>query len=78
VNQKIVPVILLLVIVCILVVAAILILRKPIVENPWGGVPKIETTTPTLTLFPDQGWWTDLPTPPGLGITPSSSPSPTP
>jgi hypothetical protein len=65
---------------CLLVVAAILLLRTPLlVPDPWSGVHPIHTTTPTLTLFPAQGWWTSLPTAPGLeGLpTPVGTKTPT-
>ena len=61
------------IIACVLIVTTILLLRTPIVvQNDWNGAHPIDTTTPTLTLFPDQGWWTAMPTAPGLGEHPDS------
>ena len=85
VSKKIIAVILVMVIACVLIVTAILLLRTPIVvQDNWNGAHPIQTTTPTLTLFPDQGWWTSMPTAPGLGgvptptLTTTSSPQGTP
>ena len=75
-NKKIMPVILFLVIIFVLVVAILLVRRKPIVANSWNGAPAFKTTTPTLTLLPEQGWWNDIPTAPGHRDTPLVSPTP--
>jgi len=72
VSIKLLAVLLVVVIACVLIVTAILLLRTPIVvQNDWNGAHPIDTTTPTLTLFPDQGWWTAMPTAPGLGGIPT-------
>jgi len=81
VSKKLLAVILVVVIACVLIVTAILLLRTPIlVQNDWIGAHPIDTTTPTLTLFLDQGWWTAMPTSPGLGgiPTPTLTKSPSP
>ena len=65
------------VIACVLIVVAILKLREPILQNDWSGAYSIHTTTPTFALFQEQGWWTSMPTAPGLGIIPTTTPSPT-
>ena len=52
---------------CILIGLSILFLHTPIIrDNHWIGQYPIDTTTPTLTIFPGQGWWTSMPTAPGL------------
>jgi len=72
VSKKLLAVLLVVVIACVLIVTTILLLRTPIVvQNDWNGAHPIDTTTPTLTLFPDQGWWTAMPTAPGLGGIPT-------
>jgi hypothetical protein len=72
VSKKILAVLLVGIIACVLIVTTILLLRTPIVvQNDWNGAHPIDTTTPTLTLFPDQGWWTAMPTAPGLGDIPT-------
>jgi len=38
-------------------------------REDWNGVHPFQTSTPTLTLLPNQGWWTSIPTAPGLGIS---------
>ncbi len=58
-----------------LVIAAILAMRKPVQDGSWSGDLTFTTTTPTLTLLPDAGWWNELPTPAGQQ---SSSLTPTP
>ncbi len=55
--------ILLLALALVLILAALLLLRTPILTGGWNGAPPIETTTPTTVLWPDDGWWNDLPTP---------------
>jgi len=60
------------IIACVLVGASIMLLRSAvIVRDDWSGIYPIHTTTPTLTLFPEQGWWTSMPTAPGLGVHPT-------
>jgi uncharacterized membrane protein YhaH (DUF805 family) len=54
--------ILFLVITLVVVVAAILVTRKPVNDDSWSGVLSFSTSTPSLTLLPDAGWWSDLPT----------------
>ena len=72
VSKKLLAVLLVMVIACVLIVTAILLLRTPIVvQSGWNGAHPIDTTTPTLTLFPDQGWWMSMPTAPGLGGIPT-------
>ena len=72
VSIKLLAVLLVVFIACVLIVTTILLLRTPIlVQNDWNGAHPIDTTTPTLTLFPDQGWWTAMPTAPGLGGIPT-------
>ena len=66
--------VLVVIIACVLVGAAIMLLRSAlVVRDDWNGAHPFQTSTPTLTLFPNQGWWTSIPTAPGLGIlkTPS-------
>jgi hypothetical protein len=75
VKKRTMSVILFLVIVFILLVAFLLVTHKPIVDYSWKGVPAIETTTPTPTLLPDQGWWKNLPTAPGHRVIPFFSPT---
>ncbi len=45
----------------VLVGAAILLLRKPSDDHSWSGDLAFATTTPTLTLLPEAGWWGNLP-----------------
>lgn len=63
---------------CVLVIVVIQLLHTPVMLNDWNGPSTIHTTTPTLTLFPAQGWWTSLPTDPGVkGVPTSWIPNPT-
>ncbi len=47
---------------CLLIAATIMVLHKPVVvqDNGWSGAQGIATTTPTIPLFPANGWWTTL------------------
>ncbi len=60
-----------------LVVAAILMTRKPIKDDSWNGSLSFTTTTPTLTLLPEAGWWNNLPTAGAHVPTPASGQSST-
>ena len=74
VSKPFLSAILVVIIACVLVGAAIMLLRSAlVVRDDWNGVHPFQPSTSTLTLFPDQGWWTSIPTAPGLGIlkTPS-------
>ena len=76
VSKPFLSAILVVIIACVLVGAAIMLLRSAIVvREDWNGMHPFQTSTPTQTLFPDQGWWTSIPTAPGLGVhtTPSVS-----
>ncbi len=46
-------------------------------EGVWER-PRILTTTPTTRLVNETPWWTDMPTAPGLGRTPTATATPTP
>jgi hypothetical protein len=75
VSKQILAAILVVIIACVLVGVSILLLRSAlVVHNDWSGAHPILTSTPTLTLFPDQGWWASMPTAPGLGgvVTPAT------
>jgi len=74
--KKVLPAFLLVVAACLLVVVAIQLLT-PGDGSDWAGVHTINTTTPTLTLYPDQGWWTSMPTAPAVPGIPSPSITPT-
>ena len=72
VSKPFLSAVLVVIIACVLVGAAIMLLRSAlVVRDDWNGVHPFQTSTPTLTLFPDQGWWTSIPTAPGLGILPT-------
>jgi hypothetical protein len=74
VSKPFLSAILVVIIACVLVGAAIMLLRSAIVvRDDWNGVHPFQTSTPTLTLFPEQGWWTSMPTAPGLGVLPTPS-----
>ena len=74
VSKPFLSVILVVIIACVLVGAAIMLLRSAlVVREDWNGVHPFQTSTATLTLFPEQGWWTSMPTAPGLGIIPTPS-----
>ena len=74
VSKPFLSAILVVIIACVLVGAAIMLLRSAlVVRNDWNGVHPFQTSTPTLTLFPEQGWWTSMPTAPSLGILPTST-----
>ena len=74
VSKPFLSAILVVIIACVLVGAAIMLLRSAIVvREDWNGVHPFQTSTATLTLFPEQGWWTSMPTAPGLGILPTPS-----
>ena len=76
VSKPVLSAVLVAIIACVLVGASIMLLRSAvIVRDDWSGIFPIHTSTPTLTLFPDQGWWTSIPTAPGLGVLPTPSPT---
>ncbi len=66
----------------VVILAALLFLRRPIDVKGWNGILPIETTSPTMTLLPDDGWWNDLPTSrvqrpiPASNSRPTFSPTP--
>ena len=72
VSKPFLSAVLVVIIACVLVGAAIMLLRSAlVVREDWNGVHPFQTSTATLTLFPIQGWWTSITTPPGLGVLPS-------
>ena len=74
VSKPFLSAILVVIIACVLVGAAIMLLRSAlVVRDDWNGAHPFQTSTPTLTLFPEQGWWTSIPTAPGLGVLPIPS-----
>ena len=74
VSKPFLSAILVVIIACVLVGAAIMLLRSAlVVRDDWNDVHPFQTSTPTLTLFPEQGWWTSIPTAPGLGVTKAPS-----
>ena len=76
VSKPFLSAVLVVIIACVLVGAAIMLLRSAlVVREDWNGVHPFQTSTPTLTLFPDQGWWISIPTAPGLGVLPTPSPT---
>ena len=78
VSKNVLAMILVVITACVLVIAAIQFVHNPVVQNDWNGPSTINTTTPTLTLFPAQGWWTSMPTDPGVkGVPTLRSPNPT-
>ena len=78
VSKPFLSAILVVIIACVLVGAAIMLLRSAlVVRDDWNGVHPFQTSTATLTLFPDQGWWTSMPTALGLGVLPTPSPTST-
>ncbi|MGB8211980.1 MAG: hypothetical protein WCE68_00345 [Anaerolineales bacterium] len=46
----------------LLMVVAALQLTHGSGDHHWDGLQVLNTSTPTLTLFPANGWWTTLPT----------------
>lgn len=62
-----------------LIITAILLARTPVeIQDSWSGANALASTTPTTGLFQDKGWWTSMPTAPGLGGLPTPSETPTP
>ena len=77
VSKNVFAVFLVVITTCVLVIVAIQLLHTPVMLNDWNGPSTINTTTPTLTLFSAQGWWTSIPTDPGFeGIPTSWIPNP--
>ena len=78
VSKPFLSAVLVVIIACVLVGAAIFLLRSAIVvRDDWNGVHPFQTSTPTLTLFPEQGWWVSMPTAPCLGCTATPIVTPT-
>jgi hypothetical protein len=70
VSKPFLSAILVVIVACVLVGAAIMLLRSAlVVRDDWNGVHPFQTSTPTLTVFPEQGWWASIPTSPGLWVT---------
>ncbi len=59
----------------VLIAAGLLIMARSTDADLWNGDRILATTTPTLTLLPEGGWWNQPPTLEGR-FSPFPSPTP--